>query len=72
MDQPFKQQAGQVPTGVENRSDVDTVRIESIHDAPRPLDQLPVDEHADCSQFGNDAAAIRQGGESLAPLLHLL
>ena len=31
-----------------------------------------LDEHADCSQFGNDAAAFRQGDESLAPLLHLL
>ena len=68
--QPFKQQAGQLPTRIEDRHDMDPIDIMSIDDSPWPFDQLPVGEDIHRSQLGNDAAAFRQCGERLAALLH--
>ena len=65
--QPLKQKAGQLPTRIKDRHDMDPVDIMSIDDSPWLLDQLSVREDIYRSQLGNNAGWC---GECLAALLY--
>ena len=68
--QPFEQEARQVPAGIEDRHDMDAISIVSIDDPPWPFKQLPVGEDVHRSQLGNDPTTFRQCGKRLTTTFH--